>query len=174
MTSLRPIFVPADVLEAIRQHAREMPDGFESCGRIVVRESDRRVVEYHRIRNHATEPGKARFVASWQRLPEHFSVVTHSHPPGHLGTPSLADLAWHAQKPYRQLFAIYSMSTDELAFFKVASDASSYERLSLGIEEPGARWRMGSCAICLMKDSERSLWRIHETRLFYSLVPFGS
>jgi proteasome lid subunit RPN8/RPN11 len=131
-----PIIVPSGIADEIREHARAQPDGFESCGRIVVRLHDRRAVDYHRIHNGADAPGKARFIASWRPLEGHRSILIHSHPHGE-PTPSLGDLRYHAEQAHRRVFAIYGLRDEEIRVYELAKNARGYIEVPTVIDRGG-------------------------------------
>jgi proteasome lid subunit RPN8/RPN11 len=135
-TDGEPIIVPWGIADEIREHARAQPDGFESCGRIVVRLHDRRVVDYHRIHNGADAPGKAQFIASWRPLEGHRSILIHSHPRGE-PTPSLGDLRYHAEQEYRRVFAIYGLRGDEIRAYELAKNGRGYVEVPTVVEPGG-------------------------------------
>jgi proteasome lid subunit RPN8/RPN11 len=124
------------VLAAIRAHARSVPDGFESVGRIVA--TGDRALDYLPLRNQATRPGVVVWGSSWRRVDGERSIVVHSHPHS-AAIPSRADLA-HARGEWLGVpYGIYSLRDDELALFAIAVDRRSFTRLPLVVEAFAAR-----------------------------------
>ena len=129
-TTSEAFVLPRMLLDEIRDHAREQPSGFESCGGLIVRD-DRRIVDYERLRNNATELGKAVFATSWAPLIGRRTILCHSHPRGK-ATPSRGDLRYFAARDYRRVFAIFAH--DELRIFEIASNRHGFVERPVVVE----------------------------------------
>jgi len=125
--------IPGEALAAIREHAASAEPGFEVVGRLVV--ADDRVVAYHELVNRAKQPGRFRVAAAWRR--DERSIIVHSHPPPGTAAPSGLDLAWAAREPRREVFAIYCVAGDELAFWRLDPGRESASRLPVLVEVEG-------------------------------------
>lgn len=117
--------IPAEVVERVREHAlvvHETKPDHESLGCLVLDGDARVAVRYARIANVAGHPERARLASESQlRRPGGLPlVVTHSHPVGD-ATPSDLDLRWAAHLGL-DTFAIYSLTDDELRFWRLDGD----------------------------------------------------
>ncbi len=125
MATLNVVYtVASNVLDAIRRHAVEVDaerPGYESLGCLVLG-GDGHVLRYSRMTNGARRPNRVRLASERQLhrpggLP---LVVVHSHALSD-AVPSDADRTWVTWNGW-DIFAIYSVVTDELRFWRVADD----------------------------------------------------
>ncbi|MFL5943688.1 MAG: Mov34/MPN/PAD-1 family protein [Gaiellaceae bacterium] len=126
------IVVPAEVVEAVAEHARavdrERP-GFESLG-VLVCDGDR-AMRYARLGNPARRPYQARVAAPRQLVRRGRRLIPlHSHPRGS-ATPSQTDVEGASRHGW-EVFAIYSLATGELRCWSLDGAAPREVEFTLG------------------------------------------
>ena len=112
------MIVPAEVLAAVAEHAREVDatrTGHESVGCLVVDDAADRVLRYVKLHNSSRRPNEFQVAGPGSRLSRRFhrTIVTHSHPASP-ARPSPDDEAGARG----DMAGIYSLMTGELTLWQ--------------------------------------------------------